>query len=524
MREEQFRIRDGALDGFLEQRAELAGFDLPQGSIERSGFVPTFRRLAASLSHADSSAHPGDMGTQIAWVVYGFVAQFDGFHRPAGFAPKSIIAEAVDGPYGSNAIRISLWHEGAVFQTVSGSPVELERFRHPNGKPTTYVAARWALENLFELVAEETNRLIPKARMIGKGAGLRPLPDPARGVEAARKLKRLGVKGILIQAAELGYITQVACKMPECFCPEELGGACYFEPVTDPGTDWMPTHEHFPIPKREGGSRSPDNTILAHRLCNRIDYSIVVGRSYARDLERVRMAREAAVENVGRRVHPVGPTVAEPDTVDMSETAPRADQPRANSNPAELTRKQQLLSNPHMAPLTHYVERLRIALGPEAWVPYFDPTEAGVNARILILLESPGPRASGPRGSQFVSADNNDQTAENMWDLLREAGVQRDRDMVTWNVVPWYVGRAPSPDEVKAARPWIVDLISLLPELRVVLLLGKTAKKSWDGLDLDVPVIRAPHPSPQNLNTRPEARPQVLEALIEVRRVGTSPG
>jgi hypothetical protein len=122
----------------------------------------------------------------------------------------------------------------------------------------------------------------------------RPPPDPARGAEAARKLKALGVKGILFQAAELGYITQVTCRMPECFCPEELGGACYFEPVTDELTDWMPTHEHFPRPKREGGHRSLDNAVLAHRLCNRIDYSISAGTSYAKDLERVRRAGEAS--------------------------------------------------------------------------------------------------------------------------------------------------------------------------------------------------------------------------------------
>jgi hypothetical protein len=100
------------------------------------------------------------------------------------------------------------------------------------------------------------------------------------------KLKALGVKGILIKAAEQGYITQLACKMPECFCPEELGGACYFEPVTDELSDWMPTHEHFPRSKREGGHRDVDNAILAHRLCNRIDYSISVGRPYASDLKR----------------------------------------------------------------------------------------------------------------------------------------------------------------------------------------------------------------------------------------------
>ena len=74
--------------------------------------------------------------------------------------------------------------------------------------------------------------------------------DPERGRAAAAKLKALGATRILIRAAEQGYITQLVCKMPECFCPEELGGACYFEPVTPELSDWMPTHEHFPISKQ----------------------------------------------------------------------------------------------------------------------------------------------------------------------------------------------------------------------------------------------------------------------------------
>jgi hypothetical protein len=104
----------------------------------------------------------------------------------------------------------------------------------------------------------------------------------------------LGVKGILIKAAELGYITEVTCRMPKCFCPEELGGASHFDPVTAELSDWSPTLEHFPTPKREGGRNSVENAVLAHRLCNRIDYSIFAGRSYASDLERIRKAREAA--------------------------------------------------------------------------------------------------------------------------------------------------------------------------------------------------------------------------------------
>jgi hypothetical protein len=100
----------------------------------------------------------------------------------------------------------------------------------------------------------------------------RPPLDPARGAEAARQLRDLGVKGILIKAAELGYITEVTCGMPKCFCPEELGGARYFEHVSTKG-DWSPTNEHFPLAKRDGGRKTPDNSVLAHRLCNRLDFS-----------------------------------------------------------------------------------------------------------------------------------------------------------------------------------------------------------------------------------------------------------
>lgn len=124
-------------------------------------------------------------------------------------------------------------------------------------------------------------------------------PDPERGRAVAARLKELGATRALIKAAEQGYITELTCKMPRCYCPEELGGATHFEHVTadwsDWRSDWMPTLEHFPIPKRDGGRQAVDNAILAHRLCNRLDYSKSVGRPHARDLERIRMAREEAI-------------------------------------------------------------------------------------------------------------------------------------------------------------------------------------------------------------------------------------
>jgi hypothetical protein len=38
-----------------------------------------------------------------------------------------------------------------------------------------------------------------------------------------------------------------------------------------------------------------DNAILAHRLCNRLDHSLRVGRSHRSDLERIRKAREEGI-------------------------------------------------------------------------------------------------------------------------------------------------------------------------------------------------------------------------------------
>ena len=94
----------------------------------------------------------------------------------------------------------------------------------------------------------------------------RPPLDPVRGAELARKLRSLGVKGNLVKAAELGYITEMTCGMPKCFCPEELGGAAYFAPRNDQWNDWEATFEHHPMAKQDGGHKTVDNAVLAHRL------------------------------------------------------------------------------------------------------------------------------------------------------------------------------------------------------------------------------------------------------------------
>lgn len=120
-----------------------------------------------------------------------------------------------------------------------------------------------------------------------------PPVDPARGDRIAADLRSLGVQGILITAAEQGYITELKCQMPECLCPEELGGRTYFEPITGDLPPWMPSHDHIHL-KAEGGQRTVENSRLGHRLCNRVDYNKNHGISYAKDLATADAARRAA--------------------------------------------------------------------------------------------------------------------------------------------------------------------------------------------------------------------------------------
>jgi len=71
-----------------------------------------------------------------------------------------------------------------------------------------------------------------------------------------------------------------------------------------------------------------------------------------------------------------------------------------------------LLSEPHIQPLTEFVERMRFTKGPDYGIPYFDPLDGGVDAKALFLLEAPGPKAIR---SGFISRNNPDETAKNFY-------------------------------------------------------------------------------------------------------------
>jgi hypothetical protein len=89
------------------------------------------------------------------------------------------------------------------------------------------------------------------------------------GETALQMLERLGVRGILRQLARNEQLVDVRCEMPQCYC---FRGRRYFDPNLS-GSDWSPTADHYPRLKMHGGHLTADNVRLAHRVCNRRDYT-----------------------------------------------------------------------------------------------------------------------------------------------------------------------------------------------------------------------------------------------------------
>ena len=161
-----------------------------------------------------------------------------------------------------------------------------------------------------------------------------------------------------------------------------------------------------------------------------------------------------------------------------------------------------MLGELHMAPLAAYAASLRT----RGEVPDADPLDGGSEARLLMLLEKPGPKTSPARGgSGFVSADNADPTAAATWAFCREAGIAR-ADRVIWNTVPWWNGTIVfTPAERRDGLVALPGWLDLLPRLEVVLLVGRqaqTARSLLEGRSLRV--FASAHPSPQVRAANPE--------------------
>jgi uracil-DNA glycosylase len=196
------------------------------------------------------------------------------------------------------------------------------------------------------------------------------------------------------------------------------------------------------------------------------------------------------------------------------------DAPETLADTATRTARRAALSQPHIAPLSAFVQRLRQTAGHSEGVPEFDPMDGGVLAECLFLLEAPGGRAVG---SGLVSRNNPDETAKNFFLLNEEAGLSRVRT-VTWNVVPWYVGigkriRAVTDADINASSHHLNELLHLLPALRAVVLVGRKAQRArpvFERLPPQCAVFECPHPSPLSLNGRPERHAEIVRCLKAV--------
>lgn len=90
--------------------------------------------------------------------------------------------------------------------------------------------------------------------------------------EMAKRLRDLGVRGMLVQMAENGQIPVLRCEMPMCYCEK---GRRHFDKWPDPkhalGHEWSPNPDHYPRLKMDMGKLTPSNVRLAHVACNNLD-------------------------------------------------------------------------------------------------------------------------------------------------------------------------------------------------------------------------------------------------------------
>ncbi|MCJ1707853.1 uracil-DNA glycosylase [Microbacterium sp. VKM Ac-2923] len=156
--------------------------------------------------------------------------------------------------------------------------------------------------------------------------------------------------------------------------------------------------------------------------------------------------------------------------------------PRGFADPAHVTERLAMLgTEPGVQPLRAWAHTLEQDRG--VTVPQFDPAEAGIDAKVLFVLEAPGPmtNAGNPlRGSGFISVDNDDETAAFLWRC--RAAAHLSDGVLHWNIVPWYLGDAsvkPNAAELTQGGADLRELLKLLPYLEVVVLCGSYARNGW---------------------------------------------
>jgi hypothetical protein len=196
---------------------------------------------------------------------------------------------------------------------------------------------------------------------------------------------------------------------------------------------------------------------------------------------------------------------------------------RRMSDSAFVAEQTALLHEPHIAPITGFIDSLRT---PDLWLPYVAPHHAGVHARMLTVLRDPGRATRLEGGSGMLSVENDDPTAEKQFELMTSVGLTL-ADFTPWNAYPWFIDRAPTDAELRDASSTLVGLLDLLPDLEVVLLQGHEAQSAWRIALEAQPAIRRRrlimletyHPSPQALwHKSPDERARRTQHRLDAWR------
>ena len=106
--------------------------------------------------------------------------------------------------------------------------------------------------------------------------------------------------------------------------------------------------------------------------------------------------------------------------------------PKGHRDPNILTYKHLHKFDAHTKPLNLLANQMSDEC--PARVPYFDPFDGGIKAKLLFVLQSP---VHGAEESCFVSRDNDDTSAGNTYFIFDQAGMPRE-ETALWNIVPWY--------------------------------------------------------------------------------------
>jgi 8-oxo-dGTP pyrophosphatase MutT (NUDIX family) len=183
------------------------------------------------------------------------------------------------------------------------------------------------------------------------------------------------------------------------------------------------------------------------------------------------------------------------------------------ATPEEIAGRRAHLEAPHMACLAAFAMELRGRL--PGFVPDMDPLDGGVRARILLLLEKPGPQA-GRTG--LVSRDNPSPTSAALRAFLEEAGLPREETLL-WNVVPAWNGTIRlTSRELRDGPGHLPTLLALLPRLDTAILVGRQARRAEPHLS-GLRVLRSAHPSPQVRAAFPDRWAEIPQIWAQAREV-----